>query len=83
MSEKEQIEYLAAKLDVYKGALALLVDKLIRSRSIEVQVAFRDSVEKSIKETLPQAAATYIPPGARGDGFQEALDEILSELLTI
>ena len=82
MNEREQVEYLAGQLQIYKAAFALLVTRFIRSSSIEVQIAFRGTVEQRIHEILPQTLAPLIPPGQLGAGIQDALDEILSELLS-
>ena len=79
---RESAEYLAGQVVIYKATVTLLVTRFIRSRSAEVQIAFRREVEQKIKELLPQALAPHIPPGRIGDGMQDALSEILGEFLT-
>ena len=81
-NERETAEYLAGQVLIYKAAFALLVTRVMLPLSVEAQRLFRGKVEKKIKEILPQALAPHIPAGQFGEGIQDALNEILSELLT-
>ena len=81
MDDADKVEYLTGYSGIYKAAFRLLVTSCIRSVDAKVNIAVQTELSEKVRKLLPVELAGLLPAGQCGAGIQDAIHEIVSELL--